>query len=66
MLGGESQTDKLFDHKILERMGRDFHEQVFAPAVREAHATGQTYEAAWDRLRRRWKASAAAAAESER
>jgi hypothetical protein len=65
VLDGESQTDKLFDHEIVERMGREFYEQVFAPAVREARASGQTYEAVRDRLRRRWKPAAAAAAESE-
>ena len=59
VLGGESQTDRLFDHEIVQRMGRDFYEQVFAPAVREARASGQTYEAMRDRLRRRWKAVAA-------
>src|ERR687885_479156 len=59
VLGGESQTDKLFDHEIVQRMGRDFYDQVFAPAVREARASGQTYEAMRDRLRRRWKPSAA-------
>lgn len=55
VLGGEPQTDKLFDHQIVERMGRDFYDQVFAPAVREARASGQTYEAMRDRLRRRWR-----------
>jgi hypothetical protein len=55
VLGGEPQTDKLFDHDIVDRMGRDFYHQVFAPAVREARASGQTYEAMRDRLRRRWR-----------
>jgi hypothetical protein len=66
VLSGESQTDKLFDHEIVDRMGRAFYEQVFAPAVREARASGQTYEAMRDRLRRRWKPPAAAARASER
>jgi hypothetical protein len=55
VLGGEAQTAELFDHEIVERMGRDFYDQVFAPAVREARISGQTYEAMRDRLRRRWK-----------
>jgi hypothetical protein len=55
LLGNEPQTDKLFDHEIVERMGPDFYRQVFAPAVREARASGQAYEAIRDRLRRRWK-----------
>ncbi len=55
LLGGEPQTDQLFDHEIVERMGRDFYDEVFAPAVRDARASGQSYEAIRDRLRRRWK-----------
>jgi hypothetical protein len=55
VLGDEPQTDKLFDHEIVDRMGRDFYRQVFAPAIREARSSGQTYEAIRDRLRRRWK-----------
>jgi hypothetical protein len=66
VLGGEAQTDTLFDHEIVERMGREFYEQVFAPSVREARASGQTYEAMRDRLRRRWRPPAAPAPESER
>jgi hypothetical protein len=57
VLGGKPQTDKLFDHEIVERMGGDFYDQVFAPAVREARASGQTYEAMRDRLRRRWRSA---------
>jgi hypothetical protein len=59
VLGGEPQTDRRFDHEIVERMGREFYEQVFSPAVREARASGQTYEAMRDRLRKRWKPAAA-------
>jgi hypothetical protein len=55
VLSGEPQTDKLFDHQIVERMGADFYRDVFAPAVREARADGDTYESIRDRLRRRWK-----------
>jgi hypothetical protein len=54
-LGGEPQTDRLFDHEIVERMGADFYREVFGPAVRDARASGQTYESIRDRLRRRWK-----------
>jgi len=31
VLSGEPQTDKRFDHEIVERMGRDFYTRVFAP-----------------------------------
>ena len=55
VLSGEPQTDKRFDHEIVDRMGADFYVRVFAPAVREARSDGQTYESMRDRLRRRWK-----------
>ena len=55
VLADEPQTDSLFDHEIIERMGPDFYSQVFAPAVREARSSGHTYESIRDRLRRRWK-----------
>jgi hypothetical protein len=55
VLSGEPQTDKGFDHEIVERMGNEFYRQVFAPAVREARAGGDTYEEMRDRLRRRWR-----------
>jgi hypothetical protein len=55
ILSGVPQTDKLFDHAIVERMGREFYHDVFAPAVREARNRGQTYEEIRDRIRRRWR-----------
>jgi hypothetical protein len=55
VLSGERQTDKLFDHEIVERMGVEFYRDVFEPAVRAAREKGQPYEAIRDRLRRRWK-----------
>jgi hypothetical protein len=36
-------------------MGGQLYPRVFAPAVREARARGETYESMRDRLRRRWK-----------
>jgi hypothetical protein len=65
VLSGEPQTDKLFDHQIVDRMGADFYRDVFAPAVREAHSSGQTYESIRDRLRRRWKPAPATAEPAE-
>src|SRR5206468_3571656 len=36
ILSGEPQTDKLFDHEIVDRMAASFYGEVFAPAVRHA------------------------------
>jgi hypothetical protein len=58
VLSGERQTDKLFDHEIVERMGAEFYRDIFEPAVRAAREQGQSYEAIRDRLRRRWKPAA--------
>src|SRR5712691_4575551 len=55
VLSGERQTDKLFDHEVIDRMGAEFYREVFAPVIRDAHTSGQTYESIRDRLRRRWK-----------
>src|SRR6266540_5778905 len=55
ILSGVPQTDKLFDHQIVERMGRTFYREVFEPAVRYAREQGHSYEDIRDRLRRRWK-----------
>jgi hypothetical protein len=54
-LSGEPQTDERFDHEIVDHMGAEFYQRVFAPAVRVARAKGETYESMRDRLRRRWK-----------
>ena len=58
VLSGERQTDKLFDHEIVERMGAEFYRDIFKPAVRAARAQGQSHKAIRDRLRRRWKPAA--------
>jgi hypothetical protein len=57
VLGGQAQTDRLFDREIVERMGETFYREVFAPAIRQAREAGQPYEAIRDRLRRRWNPS---------
>jgi hypothetical protein len=54
VLSGVRQTDKLFDHEIVERMGSDFYREVFAPAVRDARDKGRPYESIRDSLPRRW------------
>ncbi|HLF26703.1 MAG TPA: hypothetical protein VJG32_10225 [Anaerolineae bacterium] len=54
-LGGEPQTDELFDKEIVNRMGEDFYKKVFAPAIHQALRKGETYMAIRDNLRDQWK-----------
>jgi hypothetical protein len=54
-LDGELQTDKTFDHDIIDRMGPEFYEVVFAPAIRDALAAGRKYEEIRDTIRKDWK-----------
>ncbi len=55
LLGGKPQSDELFDHEIVARMGGDFYRRVFAPAIRKAFNEGQDYVAIRDRIRAQWK-----------
>ena len=54
-LGGEEQTDRLFDKQIVERMGRTFYRRVFSPAIRAALGRGASYESIRDTIRRDWQ-----------
>ena len=54
-LGGEPQTDALFEHEIVARMGREFYETVFLPAIAEALQQHKSYQAIRDTIRRDWK-----------
>jgi hypothetical protein len=54
-LSGKEQTDELFDKEIIGRMGRDFFEQVFAPAIRQAYEAGKAYRDIRDTIRGDWK-----------
>jgi hypothetical protein len=54
-LGGVTQTDKLFDREIVNRMGKDFYQSVFAPAVDEAYQEGKKYVEIRDTIRKDWK-----------
>ena len=54
-LDGEPQTDALFDHEIVERMGRAFYGRVFAPAIEDARKSGKSYESIRDTIRKGWK-----------
>ena len=54
-IGDEEQTDRTFDHDIIDRMGEDFYEQVFSPAIESARADGKKYEDIRDSIRKEWK-----------
>ena len=56
-LDGEPQTDALFEKEIVQRMGPDFYEKVFAPAVAEAFKAGKDYTDIRDTIRKDWKTS---------
>lgn len=53
-LNGEPQTATTFEREIVQRMGKTFYEEVFAPAIRQAFEAGEPYEAIRDRIRRGW------------
>jgi hypothetical protein len=53
-LGGEPQTDKLFQKEIVERMGEEFYREVLAPAVAQAFEEHRSYEDIRDSLRASW------------
>jgi len=52
--GDELQTDETFEREVVERMGRDFYERIFAPAIRQAVGSGQRYEQFRDTVRKGW------------
>jgi hypothetical protein len=54
-LGGELQTDELFEREIVSRMGRQFYNAVFAPAIEEALREGKSYQSIRDTIRKEWK-----------
>lgn len=53
--GDELQTDETFDREIVERMGEEFYDRVFAPAVHAAVERGERYETFRDTIRADWK-----------
>ncbi|HEY7340783.1 MAG TPA: hypothetical protein VH591_07880 [Ktedonobacterales bacterium] len=53
-LGGEPQTDALFNREVIQRMGSDFYAHVFAPVIARAVSEGQSYETMRDTLRKDW------------
>lgn len=54
-LGDEIQTDDTFDHEIIERMGAEFYDTVFVPAITGALERGEKYEDIRDSIRKEWK-----------
>jgi hypothetical protein len=54
-VGDELQTDETFDHDIIDRMGGEFYDDVFAPAIAAAIAEGKRYEDIRDTIRKDWK-----------
>jgi len=54
-VGGETQTDRTFEHEIVERMGRAFYEGTFRPAIEATHGEGKRYEDIRDTIRKAWK-----------
>lgn len=51
-VGDELQTDEVFDHDIVERMGPTFYRHVFKPAIEEARSKGKSYEVIRDAIRK--------------
>jgi hypothetical protein len=54
-LGGEPQTADLFEKEIVNRMGREFYDTVFAPAIAQAVAEDRSYNAIRDTIRKDWR-----------
>jgi hypothetical protein len=54
-LSGEPQTDQLFEREIISRMGRQFYNTVFAPAIEDALREGKSYQSIRDTIRKEWK-----------
>jgi hypothetical protein len=55
-LSGIEQTDKVFEKDVVQRMGKDFYRNVFAPAIEDAFMKGKTYREIRDSIRKSWKA----------
>ena len=54
-LDGEIQSDETFDREIIDRMGPEFYDVVFQPAIGDALAAGHKYEEIRDTIRKDWK-----------
>ena len=54
-LDGKPQTDEMFYDEIVKRMGKEFYETVFQPAIEQAVKEDRTYQSIRDTIRREWK-----------
>jgi hypothetical protein len=54
-LDDELQTDQVFNIDIVLRMGPEFYQDVFVPAIEHARAEGKSYEEIRDEIRQDWK-----------
>jgi hypothetical protein len=54
-VGGVPQTDRIFDKEIVDRMGEEFYERVFHPAIVHAFKEGKRYDQIRDTIRKDWK-----------
>jgi len=57
-LDGKPQTDEMFAQEIVKRMGKEFYEDVFRPAIEEAFREGRSYTSIRDTIRKDWKPQA--------
>jgi hypothetical protein len=53
-LEGQPQTDALFEEQIVRRMGQEFYQTVFVPAIEAARQAGKSYQGIRDSIRRPW------------
>jgi hypothetical protein len=54
-LGGEEQTDEMYQKEIVRRMGDHFYNTVFMPAIEEAVKADKGYQEIRDSIRKDWK-----------
>jgi hypothetical protein len=54
VLSGVEQTDEVFDHDIIDRMGKTFYRRVFSPAIKRAVKAGKSYRQIRDEIREAW------------
>ncbi|MDQ6693224.1 MAG: hypothetical protein M3014_02210 [Chloroflexota bacterium] len=55
VLGGEDQTDEMYESQVVRRMGEEFYNKVFLPAIEDAVREDRTYTSIRDTIRRDWK-----------
>jgi hypothetical protein len=54
-LGGEEQTDEMYQKEIVSRMGPQFYNTVFMPAIEAAVKADKGYQEIRDSIRKDWK-----------